>query len=411
MTAQWYKFKYYDDRGIRHSDQIKATTERAAKQYIHSKDFHLISIRPFYFFEYKLKRFKRSKLYLLLLQSKLSRSELYWFTKELVSFLESGLPLLNALISLRGFSASKQFQYILNSVIQDVQYGKSLSDSLSAFSSSFPSFYIISVRSGERIGKLEQSLRSNAEMLHWINSNRGKIMQATFFPFFSFIIIVASFVVSLQILVPYFMKVLKQMHQTPPFMTQLMFDLNQFLISNGIFFIYGFNALLILLVLVLSNKKSGYYFERFVLLKMPLYGSIYTLFVTTLLTRTLTLLVQQQFSILQTFHLCKDMFKSPLFYREIDTIHSKISCGYSIGQTFKESHLFPKFMGQMIRDGEQTGTLESKLVALSDLYKTKLENKVEWVFKMISPFYLVFTISITLFFGYAFFWPVWRLYF
>ena len=86
------------------------------------------------------------------------------------------------------------------------------------------------------------------------------------------------------------------------------------------------------------------------------------------------------------------MFNSPLFQREMDGIHKKLSLGYSVGQAFKETCLSPKFMSRMIYDGERTGTFEHKLFAISDLYKTKLENKVEWVFKMIPPVYLVFTL-------------------
>ena len=95
----------------------------------------------------------------------------------------------------------------------------------------------------------------------------------------------------------------------------------------------------------------------------------------------------------------------------MEIIHDKIKKGFSMGQCFDESILFPKFMAQLIKDGEKTGTLDSKMNAISDLYKARLENKVEWIFKMISPAYLLFTIVVTVFFIYAFFWPVWNLYF
>ena len=55
-------------------------------------------------------------------------------------------------------------------------------------------------------------------------------------------------------------------------------------------------------------------------------------------------------------------------------------------------------------------TVETIQTTIKDL-QTKLENKVEWVFKMIPPVYLVFTLITSMFFGYVFFWPVWKLYF
>jgi general secretion pathway protein F len=411
MASQWYKFKYYDSSGRSHTDYIKSKSERLAKQYIHSKKFNLLWIRQRYFFEFIFDRFKKSRIYLLFFQYKLSKSELYWFTKELVSFLDSGLPLLDALESLRGFSATKRFQYVLNTIIKEVSYGKALSDSMELFPSSFPKYYIISVRSGEQVGQLSDSLRSNAVLTEWINVNRGKIIQATFFPMISTILIIGAFIVSLKILVPYFMQALNRMSIKPPVMTQVMFDFNEWLSLNGSNIVGVLYIFLLSFALFVSNKRTGYYFERYILLRLPLYGSIYVLFSTALLSNTLSILVKQKFSILESFRLCKDMFNSPLFKREMDDIYKKVALGYSVGQAFQETRLFPKFMSRMIYDGERTGTFEQKLFAISDLYKTKLENKVEWVFKMIPPVYLVFTLITSIFFGYVFFWPVWKLYF
>ena len=102
---------------------------------------------------------------------------------------------------------------------------------------------------------------------------------------------------------------------------------------------------------------------------------------STYLGQILTLLINQRFSILQSFKLCKDMFNSPFFKKEMDIIHNKIMIGYSMGQCFEESILFPKFMGQLIKDGERTGTLDTKMDAIADLYKARLENKVNGFLK------------------------------
>ena len=104
------------------------------------------------------------------------------------------------------------------------------------------------------------------------------------------------------------------------------------------------------------------------------------------------------------------MFNGPYFKREMNIIYEKIQRGFSLGQCFEESILFPDFMAQLIKDGERTGSLNIKIQAVADLYKVRLENKLEWVFKMIAPTYLGITIIMSIFFIYAFFMPVWKLY-
>ena len=104
------------------------------------------------------------------------------------------------------------------------------------------------------------------------------------------------------------------------------------------------------------------------------------------------------------------MFNGPYFKREMESMYEKIQIGYSIGQCFEESNLFPEFMAQLIKDGERTGSLDVKIQAVAFLYKQRLENKLEWIFKMIAPAYFAFTILVSVFFIYAFFMPVWKIY-
>ena len=409
MSTFWYKFRYIDLSGKKHTDSIKADSIKAARQYIISKRYKLLSIRRQYEIELYLKRFKKTKAYAVLLTPKLTRNEVYWMTKELHEFLASGIPLLESLYALKGFSKSKRYQKILDTIIYEIEFGKPLSNALEQFPTSFPKYYIIAIKSGESVGRLSESLKSNAETLSWVNENRTKIIQATFFPFISLILIIGSFFYSLRILVPYFITSLERLKSDIPPITQKMDKLNDFTIRYTDEFILILNALFVFLAIVSSNKKTGYYFER-VIVKIPIYGKVYVYFLSTYLAKMLTLLINQRYSILNSFLLCKDLFNSPFFNKEMEIIYKKIKNGYSIGQCFDESKLFPEFMAQLIKDGEKTGTLDTKISAIADLFRARLENHVEWIMAMISPTYLIVTIVVSIFYIYAFFWPVWKIY-
>ena len=125
MSSSWYKFRYIDTKGLKRSKSIKAKSLRSAKQYIISKEYELINIRKVYQIEHLLEKFKKKRIYKLLFQPKLTRYEVYWLTKELYGFLESGLPLLDSLIALKGFSTSKRYQKILNVIINGIRENKS----------------------------------------------------------------------------------------------------------------------------------------------------------------------------------------------------------------------------------------------------------------------------------------------
>ena len=196
MSTLWYKFRYIDINGSRKTETIKARSIQVAKQYIISKKYHLISIRHLYFYEHYFRQFKNHRLVKLIVRPKLTKSELYWFTKELFSFLDSGLPLLDSLYALKGFSSSSRYQKIIHDIIYNVENGKSLSDIMSDYPSTFPKYYIIAIRSGESVGRLPESLKSNADILNWVSKNNVRLIQATIFPLISLIMIIASFLLS-----------------------------------------------------------------------------------------------------------------------------------------------------------------------------------------------------------------------
>ena len=77
MSTFWYKFRYIDLSGKKHTDSIKADSIKAARQYIVSKRYKLLSIRRQYEIELYLKRFKKTKAYAVLLTPKLTRNEVY----------------------------------------------------------------------------------------------------------------------------------------------------------------------------------------------------------------------------------------------------------------------------------------------------------------------------------------------
>ena len=64
MSTFWYKFRYIDLSGKKHTDSIKASSIKAARQYIVSKRYKLLSIRRQYEIELYVKRFKKTKAWM-----------------------------------------------------------------------------------------------------------------------------------------------------------------------------------------------------------------------------------------------------------------------------------------------------------------------------------------------------------
>ena len=73
------------------------------------------------------------------------------FNKGLISLLKAGLPIIDALESLR--SKSLALDGVIKDTVEGVRGGKSLSDAMEARSDAFSTLYIASVRAGEKDGR------------------------------------------------------------------------------------------------------------------------------------------------------------------------------------------------------------------------------------------------------------------
>lgn len=408
--SSWYVIRYIDQYGFRQNNSLKADSKQHIHRYISSQCFTLISLRKMYVIEHWFKKVLDHRLIQRLIQPSLRREQVYWLTKELHGFVSSGMPLHQALIAIRDFNSSKKYQFILNSIITDIELGLTLSMAFSRFPRTFPSFYLICIQSGEKVGCLNESLLMNATIIQWLNTNRSTIIQATFLPLFSLFFIIGSFIFSLRFLVPFFLTILDRLHAEVPLITQILATFNVFLDDHGIFLLHGFNASMIIVVLFISNKYTGYYFERFIV-KVPIYGRFYIYFASSFLSKILSLLIKQKYPLIHAFELSKKLFNGPLFQREMEMITVKLSNGHSLGQAFDGSHLFEPLMTQLIRDGERSGNIVEKIDMISEIYRIKLQNKTDWILKSITPISLMLTLLFTALFMVAFFLPLWQVYF
>ena len=107
MSTHWFKFHYTDSEGRGGTDTIRAQTLRLATQYLISKRYNLKSIRKLSYLEIQFKKIQHLHIVKILFRPRLSRQQLYWFTKELHDFIKSGLPLFDALNALTSFSKKK----------------------------------------------------------------------------------------------------------------------------------------------------------------------------------------------------------------------------------------------------------------------------------------------------------------
>jgi len=113
---------------------------------------------------------------------KLSDAEKLVFIDSLSTELRAGIPILEALDSLKEDSASNSFKKILERLSDEVSSGKSLSEGLENFPDSFDRVFVNIIKAGEAAGNLDKVLGDAASNLKTSIATTNAVKSALFYP-------------------------------------------------------------------------------------------------------------------------------------------------------------------------------------------------------------------------------------
>src|SRR5579862_9329556 len=110
------------------------------------------------------------------------RQDVLFFTQELSTLLNSGVPLDRALTITSEITSRPQFRGVVLDILRAIKGGKSLADALSLHPQLFSGLYINMVRAGEASGSLGTIFERLAEFERSRDELRGYIVSSMIYP-------------------------------------------------------------------------------------------------------------------------------------------------------------------------------------------------------------------------------------
>ena len=120
-------------------------------------------------------------------------------------------------------------------------------------------------------------------------------------------------------------------------------------------------------------------------LKVPLLGDLITKVSVARFARTLGTLLTSGVPILQSLKITRDTISNSVIQDAISHVHDRIKEGDTIAAPLDESKVFPAMVVNMIDVGEETGSLDTMLNKVADIYDAEVEMAVEALLSMMEP--------------------------
>jgi MSHA biogenesis protein MshG len=342
-----------------------------------------------------------------LFAKKVKPDEIVMFTRQLVTLLRAGVPMLTSLEALRD-QASKVFGVVINRIYVDVMSGKSFSQALDIHPKVFSKLYVNSVKAGEMSGSLDTVLERMGQLIKHDAETKKKVKSAMQYPTFVMSAMILAFIVIMVKVVPNFANLFQGLGMALPLPTQILMGISKFMQKN-IMYITGLGIVGTVAFKTYISKPMGRFWWDGLKMKIPLIGNLVLKSSMARFTRMFETLNRSGLPILQTLTTVSGAVGNVVIEKQIQQVALGVEKGEGISGSMKKSNLFPPMVNRMIAIGEQSGSLDNMLENISNHYDLEVEYAIKGLTSMIEPILTVVMGGAVVVMALGIFLPMWNM--
>lgn len=317
------------------------------------------------------------------LTSRTTGFPLILFSQELLSLLDAGLSLMEAMETLREKEYRPTTRRVLDQVMALLKEGLPLSQALENSQGLFPPLYIALVRSSEKTGDLVEALTRFVMYQSQVDLVRKKIISASIYP--ALLIIVGSFVVLFLLLyvVPKFSAIYESQSNNLPWMSQLLLAWGRMLHNHALTVLsaaFGFIALL-----VFGLTRTGLR-SRLVdaLWRIPAIGERMRIYQLARLYRTLGMLLRGGIPIMTAMGMVDGLLR-PNLRERLRLAAQDVREGKPLSSVMESRNLSTPVAVRMLRVGERSGHMGEMMERIGNFYDDEIARWVDWFTRLFEP--------------------------
>jgi type IV pilus assembly protein PilC len=321
-------------------------------------------------------------------RKKAKAKELAIFTRQFSVMIDAGLPLVQCLEILSQQQENKYFAQVLQQVRQDVEEGATLAAAMSRHPKCFDQLFVNMIEAGETGGILDLILQRLSSYIEKIVKLRRDVISAMIYPAAVIVIAVGVIAVIMVFVIPSFQSIFQGLlgpGEQLPLPTRIVVSISEFLAGFGGLIILGALVALALGLRFYYNTPRGRRQIDYLLLKIPLIGTILRKIAIARFSRTLATLLSSGVPILQSLDITARTAGNVVLEDAINKIRVGVERGESFVEPLKASDVFPNMVAQMVGIGEQTGALDAMLGKIADFYEQEVDSAIASLLTLIEP--------------------------
>jgi type IV pilus assembly protein PilC len=320
---------------------------------------------------------------------KISARDIAIFSRQIATMMKSGVPLVQSLEIIGNGQKNIRMKNLVDAVRTDIEGGSSIYEAMCKHPIYFDELYRNLVRAGESAGVLETVLDTIATYKENLETLKGKIKKALFYPAMTIAVAILVSSVMLIYVVPQFEDVFKNFGAELPAFTQMIVAASRFLV--------GWWWLMLLIVggtlvsFIFAYKRSANFRHTLdkLILKVPVIGLIMHNSAIARFSRTLAVTFRAGVPLVEALESVAGATGNAVYEKAVWRIRDDVSVGYPVNMAMKQANLFPHMVIQMAAIGEEAGALDTMLFKVAEFYEQEVNNAVDALTSLLEPLIMV----------------------
>ncbi len=372
-----FKYLILDEQGKKMSGELEAPSMEKAAESLRQLNYHILNISAV-----------STGMNIEIFARKVKTEEVLMFTVQLRSMLSAGVPLSKCLATLQEEIENNTLKQIIVQVLKDLREGQSFASSLAKHPDVFSTIYINMVAAGEVSGNMEDVLDKVAHFIQKQMDLQQKVSTALFYPLILIIfgLVIVTYLV--MFVFPNFIKIFQESGVPLPLPTQILNQVNIFLRLFWLPLIL-FIVLAIIAFNVASKTPKGKRIIDKIVFGIPVIGNLLLKASLARFAWSLAGLLGSGVTLIESLETVEKVVGSVQISEAVQSVRFSVTKGEPIAKKLAESGKFPPLVVQMVRIGEESGSLPDMLNKVAEHYDMMVDYGVKKLTTLIEPIALV----------------------
>ena len=319
----------------------------------------------------------------------ISPKEIAFFSRQMATMMKSGVPIVQSLEIIGDGHKNARMKKMIGEMRTDIEGGSSLHEAVSKHPVQFDELYRNLVRAGEGAGVLETVLDTIASYKENLETLKGKIKKALFYPIMTIAVALIVSAILLVFVVPQFEAVFKDFGADLPAFTKLIVAASRFMVAWWWLILFMVAGAIFAFIFFKKRSLAFQHFLDRLILKVPVVGQIMHNSAIARFARTLAVTFKAGVPLVEALDTVAGATGNTVYEKAVLRVRDDVAVGYPVNMALKQTNLFPHMVIQMTAIGEEAGALDAMLFKVAEYYEQEVNNAVDALSSLIEPMIMV----------------------